>query len=109
MEAIVSRAQIHVVEVGPRDGFQMETTFIPTELKIEIIDLLGKAGLEKIEVTSFVSPKVIPQMRDAGGGNGCASERFSGVRHTALVPNLKGAERAIEAGRRGGPSRGLPQ
>lgn len=93
----MSRAKIHVVEVGPRDGFQMETKFIPTELKIEVIDLLGKAGLEKIEVTSFVSPNVIPQMRDAAEVMS-RIERFPGVCHTALIPNLKGAQRALEAG-----------
>jgi hydroxymethylglutaryl-CoA lyase len=93
----MSGKQIHVVDVGPRDGFQMEATFIPTDLKVEIIDLLGRAGIEKIEVTSFVSPKVIPQMRDADEVL-TRIRRFAGVRHTALVPNLKGAQRAIDAG-----------
>ena len=59
-EVTVPQAQIHVVEVGPRDGFQMEATFLPTDLKVEVIDLLGKANLEKIEVTSFVSPESNP-------------------------------------------------
>lgn len=93
----MSHAQIHVVEVGPRDGFQMETTFLPTDLKVEVIDLLGKANLEKIEVTSFVSPKVIPQMRDAGEVM-ARIRRYPAVRYIALVPNLKGAESAVQAG-----------
>jgi hydroxymethylglutaryl-CoA lyase len=93
----MSLTQIHVVEVGPRDGFQMEATFIPTDLKVEVIDLLGRAGIEKIEATSFVSPKLIPQMRDADEVMS-RIRRFPGIRHTALVPNVKGAQRAIEAG-----------
>ena len=93
----MSISQIHVVEVGPRDGFQMEATFIPTDLKVEVIDLLGRAGIEKIEVTSFVSPKVIPQMRDADKVIS-RIQSFPGVRHTALVPNVRGAQRAIDAG-----------
>jgi len=89
--------QVHVVEVGPRDGFQMEATFIPTDLKVEVIDVLGRAGLEKIEATSFVRPEVIPQMCDADEVMS-RIQRFPGVRHTALVPNVKGAQRAIDAG-----------
>lgn len=54
-----------VVEVGPRDGFQNVKSFIPTENKIKIIDGLVKAGIKKIQITSFVSEKAIPQMRDA--------------------------------------------
>ncbi len=89
--------QVTVVEVGPRDGFQMEETFIPTALKIEIVNLLTRSGLRKIEVTSFVSPKVIPQLRDA---DVVMREigRAPGVAYNALVPNLKGAERAATAG-----------
>ena len=93
----MSPTQIHVVEVGPRDGFQMESTFIPTELKIEVIDLLANSGITKIETTSFVSPKVIPQMRDAEEVM-AGIRRSHGVQYTALVPNVRGAERAIEAG-----------
>lgn len=89
--------QVHVVEVGPRDGFQMESTFIPTDLKIEVIDRLASAGIRKIEAASFVSPKVIPQMRDAEEVM-AGIRRVQGVQHTALVPNVKGAERAIQAG-----------
>jgi hydroxymethylglutaryl-CoA lyase len=52
-------SRIQVVELGPRDGFQMESTFIPIDVKVEVIDLQGSAGLPKIEATSFVSPNVI--------------------------------------------------
>lgn len=88
--------QARVVEVGPRDGFQMEVTFIPTDLKVEVIDILAKAGLKKIEATSFVRPEVIPQMRDAPQVM-ARIQRFPEVSYVALVPNLKGASRAIEA------------
>lgn len=88
---------VTVVEVGPRDGFQMEPVFIPTALKIETVSGLAAAGMRKIEATSFVNPKVIPQMADA-------TAVMSSLAHTpavcfmALVPNLKGARRALEAG-----------
>src|ERR1700677_1978936 len=90
-------SRIQVVEVGPRDGFQMESAFIPTDLKVEVIDLLGSAGMAKIEATSFVNPNVIGQMRDAQEVM-ARIRRFPGVRYVALVPNVKGAERAIAAG-----------
>ena len=83
-------SRIQVVEVGPRDGFQMESAFIPTDLKVEVIDILGSAGLPKIEATSFVSPNVIGQMRDAQEVMS-QIRRFPGVRYIALVPNVKGA------------------
>lgn len=89
--------RVTIVEVGPRDGFQMEKTFIPTDLKVEVIDLLSAAGLTRIEATSFVSPKVIPQMADAAEVMSRIARR-PGTHYTALVPNLKGAERALAAG-----------
>ena len=89
--------QIHIVEVGPRDGFQMEASFIPTELKLEVIDILARAGLRKIEATAFVRPDIIPQLRDAGEVMSHI-HRIPGVRYTALVPNVKGTEHAIKAG-----------
>jgi len=88
---------VTVVEVGPRDGFQMEERFIPTKLKIEIIDALAAAGIPKIEATSFVSPRVIPQMADAREVI-TGLTRPSNTRFTALIPNLKGFARAVEAG-----------
>lgn len=90
-------ARAHVVEVGPRDGFQMEAEILPTELKVETIDALAEAGIEEIEAVSFVHPRVIPQMADAAEVMARIG-RPPGVRFTALVPNLKGAERAIAAG-----------
>ena len=90
-------ARVTIVEVGPRDGFQMEKAFIPTDLKVEVIDLLSAAGLTRIEATSFVSPKVIPQMADAAEVMSRIA-RQPGARYAALVPNAKGAERAIAAG-----------
>ncbi len=88
---------VTVVEVGPRDGFQVEQKLIPTELKIQVINELADAGVRKIEATSFVSPKMVPQLADAAEVMAGVTRR-PGVRFTALVPNLKGAERALEAG-----------
>ena len=89
--------KVTVVEVGPRDGFQMEDTFIPTEIKIRVINTVAAAGVPKIEATSFVNPKVIPQMSDASQVLQ-GIKRRPGVVYTGLVPNLRGALRAIEAG-----------
>jgi len=88
--------RVTIVEVGPRDGFQMEKAFIPTTLKIETIDQLARAGLRKIEATSFVKAKMIPQMADAAAVM-AGIERRPATAYTALVPNLKGAERAVAA------------
>jgi hydroxymethylglutaryl-CoA lyase len=88
---------VRIVEVGPRDGFQMERSFLPTDLKVEVIDLLSGAGLREIESTSFVHPRVIPQMADAAEVMGRIRRR-PGVRFSALVPNLEGARRALAAG-----------
>src|SRR5918993_35190 len=84
-------------EVGTRDGFQIEPEFIATEDKIAIVDLLSEAGVPRIEVTSFVSPKAIPQLRDAAEVM-AAIRRRPGTRYAALVPNDKGASRAVDAG-----------
>ncbi|MBF9264970.1 hydroxymethylglutaryl-CoA lyase, partial [Acidovorax cattleyae] len=90
------RARIHMQEVGTRDGLQMEQAFVPTEDKIALVDALSDAGLAKIEVTAFVSPAAIPALRDA---EIVMREivRRPGVAYAALVPNVRGAERAIEA------------
>ena len=58
-------AEISVYEVGPRDGLQNEATVVPTEAKLELIDALAEAGLRRIEITSFVSPKWIPPLADS--------------------------------------------
>jgi hydroxymethylglutaryl-CoA lyase len=89
--------RVRVIEVGPRDGFQMEGRFVPTDLKIEVIGRLAEAGLTEIEATSFVHPRVIPQMADAAEVLERIRQR-SGVRWSVLVPNLKGAERALAIG-----------
>ncbi|TFZ04314.1 hydroxymethylglutaryl-CoA lyase [Ramlibacter rhizophilus] len=88
--------RIHLQEVGTRDGLQAEDVFVPTEDKIALVDALSEAGLAKIEVTAFVSPKAIPALRDA---EQVLREirRAPGVIYSALVPNVRGAERAIES------------
>ena len=83
-------------EVATRDGFQIEPTFIPTDTKVELINALSDCGYAKIEVTSFVSPKAIPMLRDADEVMGRIT-RVAGVEYTVLVPNQRGAERALEA------------
>ena len=88
--------RIHVQEVGTRDGLQMEAQFVPTEDKIALIDALSATGLAKIEVTSFTSPTAIPALRDAEIVMR-EIQRVPGVVYTALVPNVRGAERAIES------------
>ena len=87
--------RIFIQEVVTRDGFQAERVFIPTEEKIALINRLGRAGYAKIEVSSFTSPKAIPMLADAQAVM-LGIERVPGVEYTALIPNLKGAERAIE-------------
>ena len=88
--------RIHIQEVGLRDGLQAETRFVPTPEKIALADALSKAGLAKLEASSFVSPKAVPVLADAVQVfEGIA--RQPGVVYSALVPNLRGAERAIAA------------
>ena len=88
--------RIHMQEVGTRDGLQMEQAFVPTEDKIALVNALSATGLAKIEVTSFTSPTAIPALRDAEIVMR-EIERRPGVVYTALVPNMRGAERAIES------------
>ena len=91
-----ARRRIHMQDVGPRDGLQIEPVFVPTEDKIALVNALSRTGLAKIEVTAFVSPKAIPAMRDADDVMR-GIERVPGVEYTVLVPNVRGAERAIDA------------
>lgn len=86
-----------VVDVGPRDGLQNESRPVSTADKIAFIDRLSDAGLPVIEITAFVSPRWVPQMADAAEV-AAGIRRRSGVRYTALVPNLAGLDRAIAAG-----------
>ena len=86
----------YIHEVVARDGLQIEPQFVPTEKKIELIDALSDTGLAKIEVTSFVSPKAVPNLRDAETVMANIKRKPS-VKYVALIANLKGAERAIAA------------
>jgi len=88
---------IRIVEVGPRDGLQNESTIISTAKKAEFIQLLVAAGLKDIEVASFVHPKWVPQLADAQQLIS-QLEPHEGVRYSALVPNMKGLERAMASG-----------
>jgi hydroxymethylglutaryl-CoA lyase len=88
--------RIYFNEVVTRDGFQIEPEFIPTDDKIALIDALSQCGYAKIEATSFTSPKAIPMLRDAEEVMG-RIQRVPGVEYTVLVPNLRGAERALES------------
>lgn len=87
---------VQVNEVAPRDGLQMEPVFVPTDDKVAWIDRLSDLGYARIEVTSFVSPAAIPALRDAEAVMR-RIRRQPGVTYTALVPNARGAERAIDA------------
>jgi hydroxymethylglutaryl-CoA lyase len=87
---------IRVVEVGPRDGLQNEPAVIPAEAKVAFIDALSAARLPEIEASAFVSPRWIPQLADADEVFR-RIRRQDGVVYSALVPNLKGLERALEA------------
>jgi len=89
--------RVTICEVGTRDGFQIEPDLIPTEQKVEVVNSLTAAGLERIEVTSFVHPKAVPQLADAEEVMARITRR-PGTVYAALVPNEKGAARAIAAG-----------
>ncbi|MFA6507277.1 MAG: hydroxymethylglutaryl-CoA lyase [Treponemataceae bacterium] len=89
--------KVTIFEVGPRDGLQNEPKFISTENKIKLTNMLGEAGCRRIEVTSFVHPKWVPQMADAEEVLN-SIKRYPGVVYNALVPNLKGLDRALKAG-----------
>lgn len=87
---------VEIFEMGPRDGLQNEKRLIPAADKIALVDLLSRAGFRRIEVTSFVSPKWVPQMADAAEVL-AGITRQPGVRYAALTPNLKGYEGARAA------------
>lgn len=90
--------RIEIVEVGPRDGFQNLCDYIPVEDKLHFIDGLADAGIKHIQITSFVSPKAIPQMKDAAEVAKESLSRHPDLNLFALVPNLRGAMSAREAG-----------
>jgi hydroxymethylglutaryl-CoA lyase len=87
---------VRIVEVGPRDGLQNEKQMIPADVKVELVDRLTGAGFRNIEVTSFVSPKWVPQMAD-GADVMARITRKPGVTYSVLVPNMKGFEGALAA------------
>ncbi|XP_053567943.1 3-hydroxymethyl-3-methylglutaryl-CoA lyase, cytoplasmic [Bombina bombina] len=88
---------VKIVEVGPRDGLQNEKNFVPTNVKIELINRLSEAGLPAVEVTSFVSSKWVPQMSDHTEVMQGIT-KYSGVNYPVLTPNIKGFHSAIAAG-----------
>lgn len=90
----VERPRIFIQDVAVRDGFQIEPRFVPTQEKIALIERLGGCGVAKIEVTSFSSPRAIPMLADAEAVMR-GIQRVAGVEYAALVPNLRGCERAL--------------
>ena len=93
----MTRPEVRIYEVGPRDGLQAEAAIVPTEAKLTFLSMLAAAGLREIETTSFVRPDAIPQLADADDLLG-RLDRRAGVRYPVLVPNALGLERAIAAG-----------
>jgi hydroxymethylglutaryl-CoA lyase len=87
---------IRIVEVGPRDGLQNQERFVPTDVKVAFVDALSAAGLPEIEVSSFVSPAWVPQLADAAQVFARITRR-PGVLYSALVPNERGLDRALDA------------
>jgi hydroxymethylglutaryl-CoA lyase len=90
--------ELYIIEVAPRDGFQIIEKFIETEKKLKTIDMLISSGIQKMQVTSFVNPKAVPQMKDAREVVKKSIEKYPDFEFTALIPNYKGAELAVEAG-----------
>src|SRR5690606_19250359 len=89
-------SRVKIVEVGPRDGLQNEKEFIPTAVKVELVDRLAQAGFANVEATSFVSPKWVPQMAD-GAQVMQAIARRPGTIYSVLTPNMRGFEGALAA------------
>jgi hydroxymethylglutaryl-CoA lyase len=89
--------QVTIIEVGPRDGLQNESSFVSSKHKIELINLLSESGLSNIEVTSFVSAKAIPQLADHNEVFHTINKAAS-IHYSALVPNERGMHKALEAG-----------
>lgn len=87
---------VELIEVAPRDGLQNEAVFVPTAAKVAFVDALSRSGLREIEVSAFVSPTWLPQLRDAEAVF-AAIRRSPGVIYSALVPNARGLERAVSA------------
>jgi hydroxymethylglutaryl-CoA lyase len=96
IDAMKLPAKVKLVDVGPRDGLQNEKQPVPAAVKIELVHRLQDAGLKEIEVTSFVSPKWVPQMADNAEVM-AGIRRMPGVRYSVLTPNMKGFEAAVES------------
>jgi len=86
--------KVRIVEVGPRDGLQNEKQFVPTDVKIELINRLSKTGLDYIETTSFVSAKSIPQMKDASEVYASIT-KYPNITYGVLIPNIQGMTQAL--------------
>ena len=93
---MASPTRVKIVEVAPRDGLQNEKAFVPTEVKIELVDRLSAAGFANVEAASFVSPKWVPQMAD-GAEVMAGITRRPGTIYSVLTPNMKGLEGALAA------------
>jgi hydroxymethylglutaryl-CoA lyase len=91
--------RLYINDVAVRDGFQIEKRFVPTATKIELVNQLSRTGLHKIEVTSYVSPRAVPALADAGEVL-AGIERVPGVVYVALIPNVRGAQNAAAGERR---------
>ncbi|MES2483907.1 MAG: hydroxymethylglutaryl-CoA lyase [Pseudomonadota bacterium] len=91
---------IHITDVSPRDGLQNQPVAVDTQAKLELVKRLAAAGVTSVEVTSFVSPKAVPQLADAAELLPAVSRALPALRASVLVPNLKGLERAAAAGAR---------
>ncbi len=91
---------VRIFEVGPRDGLQNEKSQVPTAIKVEFVNRLSRTGLKAIEVTSFVSPKWVPQMSDHVEVL-AAIDRIPGVCYSALTPNVQGINKVISLGKKG--------
>jgi hydroxymethylglutaryl-CoA lyase len=89
--------RVEIVEMSPRDGLQNELRPVSTDDKVALVDLLSDVGFSRIEVASFVSPRWVPQMAD-GAEVLAGIKRVPGISYSALTPNLRGLERAIDAG-----------
>ena len=89
-------SQVKLVDVGPRDGLQNEKQNVPSDVKVNLVHMLQDAGLKEIEVTSFVSPKWVPQMADNAQVM-AGIRRKAGVRYSVLTPNMKGFEAAVDS------------
>jgi len=90
-------SKVIICEVAPRDGFQAEHDWVPTETKVDIIRKLATTGIQSMEITSFVHPHAIPQLKDAEKVVS-QTQDLTNIKFRALVPNVRGAQRAIDVG-----------